>query len=94
MFKRVCNILDSYCLSQIVPGYTHVSPCGNTSLIDLALTSPSQIKHCAIIPPMANSDHNVLKLEIEWKDTSSIEHTHAGELSGGMHMLILIKLMT
>ena len=71
MFKRVCNILDSYCLSQIVPGYTHVSPCGNTSLIDLALTSPSQIKHCAIIPPLANSDHNVLKLEIEWKDTSS-----------------------
>ena len=72
MFKRVCNILDSYCLSQIVSGYTHVSPCGNTSLIDLALTtSPSQIKHCAIIPPLANSDHNGLKLEIEWKDTSS-----------------------
>ena len=62
----------SYCLSQIVSGYTHVSPCGNTSLIDLALTtSPSQIKHCAIIPPLANSDHNGLKLEIEWKDTSS-----------------------
>ena len=30
MFKRVCNILDSYCLSQIVSGYTHVSPCADS----------------------------------------------------------------
>ncbi len=72
MFKRVCNTLDSFCLSQIISGHTHVSPGGNTSLIDLALTtSPSQIKHCFIIPPLANSDHNGLDLEIKWKASPS-----------------------
>ncbi len=72
MFKRVCNILDSFCLSQIVSGHTHVSPGGNSSLIDLALTTPpSQLKHCSIIPPLANSDHNGLDLEIMWKASPS-----------------------
>ena len=67
MFKRICNILDSYCLSQIVSGYTHVSPCADS------LTWPWQhLPHKS--STVLSSPHwltEIIKLEIECKDTSS-----------------------
>ena len=50
--------MEPFGLTQLVSGYTHVSPTGHTSLIDLAIvSSPSYIEHCTVIPPLVNSDH-------------------------------------
>ena len=41
---------------------------GSTSLIDLALLStPTLLRSCSVIPPLANSDHFGLLLDIKWK---------------------------
>ena len=37
LFSYVRDVLDSFSFSQIVPFFTHVSPSGTKSLIDLAL---------------------------------------------------------
>ncbi len=37
LYPKLCNILQSFGLTQVVTGHTHVSPLGHTSLIDLAL---------------------------------------------------------
>ena len=52
-------------------GSTHTSPHGNPSLIDLAFTSsPCQLLDCCVIPPIANSDHNGLKITVNWKPSA------------------------
>ena len=57
-YSKLCCILQSFGLSQVVTGYTHVSPLNHKSLIDLAIvSSPSNVKSCSIIPPLATSDH-------------------------------------
>ena len=33
-FSNLCNILDCFSLSQVVPEPTHISPLGSTSLIN------------------------------------------------------------
>jgi len=35
LYHRVCNLMDSFSLSQVVTGHTHTSPTGRDSLIDL-----------------------------------------------------------
>ena len=53
LYSRLTNILHSFSLTQVVEGHTHVSPNGNTSLIDLALISNmSQFQDCETIPIM------------------------------------------
>ena len=50
-------------------GCTHTSLFGN--LIDLAfMSSPSQLLDCSVIPPIANSDHNGLKIRVNWKPSA------------------------
>ena len=74
LFHKVCNITG---LSQVVTGHTHVSPNGNTTLIDLVLTSsPSQVLDCSVIPPLATSDHNGLHLNISWKAPLPQQQSH------------------
>ena len=60
-----------FSLTQVVSSYTHVSPTGNTSLIDLALISnTSKVSQCQTISPLCNSDHLGVELDIKVKNTS------------------------
>ena len=52
-------------------GYTHSSPNGSVSCIDLALVSNlSQLRKCEVIPPLTDYDHghSGLQISISWKD--------------------------
>ena len=65
------HILKLFSLTQVVSSYTHVSPTGNTSLIDLALISnTSKVSQCQTISPLCNSDHLGVELDIKVKNTS------------------------
>ena len=58
LYHKVCNLMDSFSLSQVVTGHTHTSPTGRDSLIDLGfISNPSLLHTCTVIPPLANSDH-------------------------------------
>jgi len=71
LFHKLSDILYSFSLEQVVPSYTHVSPNGSTSLIDLALLSTPRLLHdWSVIPPLANSDHLGLLLEVKWKSAT------------------------
>ena len=60
-------------MTQVLNGCTHVTSCGNAALIDLAfMSSPSQLLDCSVIPPIANSDHNGLKLRVNWKPSAPL----------------------
>ena len=55
---KVRYFMESFSLSQVVTGHTHMSYNGHTSLIDLVfLSSPSCLRTCETIPPLGNSDH-------------------------------------
>ena len=70
-FFNLCNILDCFSLSQVVPKPTHISPLGSTSIIDLALISdPSKLLSCSVIPPLGASDHNGVQLSIKWRTSN------------------------
>ena len=63
-------------------GYTHVSPSGHTSLIDLVLvSSPHYVRDCFVIPSLANSDHIRLHIKLDFKPLaqpkSSCSYTRA-----------------
>ena len=63
LYSKVCNIMEVFSLTQVVSECTHSSQSGNSSLIHLALvSSPPQSVTCTTIPPLANPDHNGLKL--------------------------------
>ena len=71
LYSKLCNISQLFNLTQVVNGCTHVSPCGNPALIDLAfMSSPSQLLDCSVFPPIANSDHNGLKIKVNWKPSA------------------------
>ena len=51
LFSHVSDIMYSFSLVQVVPSFTHVSPNGSTSLIDLALLSDiSCLQSCTTLP--------------------------------------------
>ena len=71
LYSKICSVLDYFDLSQVVTGFTHTSPSGSTSLIDLVLSSsPSKLLSCTTIPPLDNpgakSYHNGLHITINW----------------------------
>ena len=71
LYPHLCNILSSFLLKQVVDGYTHSSPNGSVSCIDLALVSNlSQLRKCEVIPPLTDYDHghSGLQISISWKD--------------------------
>ena len=76
LHHKVCTLLDYFNFTQVVSDFTHVAPCGSTSLIDLVFTSsPSQILGCDTIPPLDNpnakSYHHGLHITISWKPPDS-----------------------
>ena len=73
LFSHLRDILYSFSLHQVVPSFTHVSPNGNKSLIDLALLSePSCLQSCTTIPPLLSSDHLGVSLAIKWKTPTKV----------------------
>ena len=71
LFSHLRDILYSFSLQQVVPSFTHVSPNGNKSLIDLALLSePSCLQSCTTLPPLSSSDHLGVSLAIKWKTST------------------------
>ena len=51
-----------------MPSYTHISPTGTKSLIDLALLwNTEHLQHCTTIPPLSTSDHLGISLVLTWK---------------------------
>ena len=50
---------------------THVHHCGISTLIDLAFKSNIQLlQTCSLLPPLENSDHSGIHLQIKWKARS------------------------
>ena len=77
-YPKLCNIIHSFGLTQIVTGHTHVSPLGHTSLIDLVLvSSPDHVRDCSIIPPLANSDHLGLHISLQLKVPTLSKRSHS-----------------
>ena len=71
LYPHLCNFLSSFSLKQVVDGYTHSSPNGSVSCIDLALVSNlTQLRKCEVIPPLTDYDHghSGLQISISWKD--------------------------
>ncbi len=68
LFSYDSDILYDFSLVQVVPSFTHVSPNGSTSLIDLALLSDiSYPQSCTTLPPLSSSDHLGVSLGIKWR---------------------------
>ena len=69
LFSRLNSVTSSFNLTQLVTEPTRV--CGNScTLIDLIFVStPAQVKSCHTTPPLANSDHFGLQLNISSKSS-------------------------
>ena len=76
MFSHLNNLLCNFSLTQVVPSFTHVSPNGSKSLIDLALLADvSQLLNCSTIPPLSSSDHLGVSLSVKWGTCQKDTHT-------------------
>ena len=63
LYSNLSTFLSTFALSQVVPHATHTSLRGKSTLIDLALVpSSTEVVSCAVVPPIANSDHNGVQL--------------------------------
>ena len=76
LYSKLCNIMSTYCLTQIVTECTHVHHNDSTSIIDLViLSNPASLLSCVTVPPLSNSDHNGLLTTMKWKGTGSGVHS-------------------
>ena len=67
-YTHCCLIWYKLSLTQVVTEATHVNTNGTATLIDLALVSNhSLLQNCEVIPPIGNSDHNGILLQLKWK---------------------------
>ena len=64
--------LSLFSLTQIVMSATHDNPNGSSSLIDLVFLSSQS--SCNIIPPLSNSDHKGLMIEL-LKPSTTLQRT-------------------
>ena len=70
MYNKLCSVMTTHCLSQMVHEYTHVSHSGTTSIIDLLFVSNRHlIDTCSTIPALSNSDHLGLIASVSFKST-------------------------
>ena len=68
MYTNLCSITTLYCLHHKVTGPTHVHHDGTKSTIDLVFVSePSLMDACDTIPPLSNSDHEGILMELSQK---------------------------
>lgn len=87
LYPKLQNMLDSFCLSQVVAGPTHTSSRGNQTLIDLALLSEvSQLAECNIVPPVSNSDHLSVEIKLKAWNSRQVQFPVKGKF-GTMQML-------
>ena len=67
-FHKLNNIMSTYNLSQMVTEHTHVHHNGTKSTIDLLFVSdPHLVRSCLTIPPISNSDHLGLQINLSLK---------------------------
>ena len=65
---KLTDVMHAFSLTQAVGEALHTTPTGKETMIDWALVSQmTKLRHCAVIPPIANSDHNGLLLQWIWK---------------------------
>ena len=84
MFSHLNNLLCNFSLTQVVLSFTHVSPNGSKSLIDLALLADvSQLLNCSTIPPLSSSDHLGVSLSVKWGTCQKDTHTKPRCISEG-----------
>ena len=63
-------IMSTYNLSQMVTEHTHTHHNGTRSTIDLVFVSdPRLVRSCTTIPPLSNSDHLGLQVNLSLKTT-------------------------
>ena len=68
LFCKLSNLMHVFSLTQVVKDPTHYSQSGHSSIIDLALVSNLQnVSECTVMPPLANSDHNSVFLQVKMK---------------------------
>ena len=77
-FCKLSNLMHVFSLTQVVKDPTHHSPSGHSSIIDLILVSDLQnVRECTVMPPLANSDHNSVFLQVKMKGTKDkVKSTH------------------
>ena len=67
LYSNLCNVMSLFSLSQSVVGPTHVQN-NTSSTIDLVFVSnPSLVSECSTIPPLSNSDHLGILLDLKKK---------------------------
>ena len=73
LFHKLNSLASTYCLSQMVTQHTHIHHNGSRSTIDLLFVSnPNLVKDCCTIPPLANSDHLRLQIQLCQKSPKSV----------------------
>ena len=62
----IVQIVLYFYILRLVHSFTHVSPSGSSSTIDLAFVSDSStVLLCDTVPPLSTSDHNGILLDLK-----------------------------
>ena len=68
MYSNLCTITTLYALHQVVTEPTHIHHDGSECTIELVFVSePSLLNTCETIPPLSNSDHRGILMELSQK---------------------------
>ena len=58
LYSKLCSVMATLSLFQMVNDYTHVHHNGTATTIDLLYASSLHlIRDCSVVPPLSNSDH-------------------------------------
>ena len=89
----LCSMLSLFGLSQIVDHPTHIHNNLCKSLIDLVFLS--DVSKCQVIPPLSNSDHLGLQVEIKTKlKKTSCKQTAKRSMLCGIVLMMLLFLLS
>jgi len=68
LYPKLSNLLQSFSLSQVVQDVTRYGRNKTATLIDLCLVSSTDhVTDCSVIPPLLNSDHNGILMNLRWR---------------------------
>ena len=72
LFDKLDHIACIFDLEQIVKEPTHVHHNHSLSIIEIIfLTNPHLVNLCSIVPPLSNSDHNGILIQMWWRQSGS-----------------------
>ena len=75
LFSYICNLINSFTLTQVVDSPTHFTSENHCSLIDLIFVSNMYFfSNCSTIPQLSNSDHLGLLLSMKHCSGPSVSH--------------------